>query len=156
VKLITVRENTIVISNRVHYLPARRQTMAAPSGDFHILANGYKGILHLDVDASGNVAGYTEIDGPATNPTKDPIQGFWDDSEARITFQRFVKAAGGSPQNYTGFQFKADDGLFGGFGPPIDPSWVMLAGSFDAFGTGGSGAEPFFGWVARQQIPGHV
>jgi hypothetical protein len=124
--------------------------MAAPQGHWRIIANGFQGNLDIQVDAQGNVTGSIEIDAPNV----DSIKGFWDEAEQRIIFQRFVKAAGGSPQNYTGFLFEAGQPLFqdGTFGPPQHPVFRMLAGSFDAFGTGGSGARPLFGWVARQNI----
>jgi len=32
------------------------------------------------------------------------------------------------------------------------PTFRMLAGSFDSYDVGGSGARPLFGWVARQNI----
>jgi hypothetical protein len=124
--------------------------MAVPSGHWRIIANGFQGDLDIQVDALGNVTGTVEIDAP----DKDQVQGFWDEAEQRIIFQRPVKHAGGSPQNYTGFLFQASQPLFqdGIFGPPQNPTFRMLAGSFDAFGTGGSGARPLFGWVARQHI----
>ena len=124
--------------------------MAAPSGDWHIIANGFKGLLHINpADANGNWTGTIEIDAPNV----EQIQGFWDEAEQRIFFQRPVQLAGGRPQNYTGFQFPADASLFNGFGPPNNPpTFHMLAGTFDAFGTGGSGSRPLFGWVARQNV----
>jgi hypothetical protein len=96
------------------------------------------------------VTGTIEIDAPNV----EQVQGFWDEAEQRIIFQWPVKLAGGKPQNYTGFLFPASQPLFqdGVFGPPQHPAFHMLAGSFDAFGTGGSGARPLFGWVARQNI----
>jgi hypothetical protein len=126
------------------------KTMAAPSGHWRIIANGFQGNLDIQVDAQGNVTGTIEIDAPNV----EQVHGFWDEAEQRIIFQRPVKLAGGSPQNYTGFLFLASQPLFqdGIFGPPQHPAFRMLAGSFDAFGTGGSGARPLFGWVARQNI----
>jgi hypothetical protein len=40
----------------------------------------------------------------------------------------------------------------GGIGPPVNPAFRMLAGSFDSYHVGGSGARPLFAWVARQPI----
>jgi hypothetical protein len=123
--------------------------MPAPVGHWRIIANGFQGNLDITADAVGNVTGTVEIDAPNV----EPIRGFWDEAEQRLVFQRNVQAAGGSPQNYTGYLFSADaplfqDGRFGG--PGNNPAFQMLAGSFDAFGTGGTGQRPLFGWVARQ------
>jgi hypothetical protein len=124
--------------------------MAAPQGHWRIVANGFQGNLDIQVDAQGNVTGTIEIDAPNV----DQIQGFWDEAEQKVVFQRFVKAAGGKPQNYTGFLFPAGQPLFqdGTFGPPQHPAFRMMAGDFDAFGTGGTGNRPLFGWVSRQNI----
>jgi hypothetical protein len=126
--------------------------MAAPIGHWRIIANGFQGNLDINVDPQGNVSGTVEIDAPKI----DPIKGFWDEAEQRLIFQRAVTAVGGSPQNYTGYLFPAGQPLFqdGTFGPPQHAVFRMMAGSFDAFGTGGSGQRPLFGWVARQNIPG--
>jgi hypothetical protein len=53
----------------------------------------------------------------------DQVQGFWDEAEQRLIFQRHVKHAGGSPQNFTGFLFPASQPLFTGRGlrPPATP-----------------------------------
>ena len=58
-----------------------------------------------------------------------------------------MQAAGGKPQNYTGYLFEASNPLFqdGTFAPPINPTFRMLAGSFDSFDLDGSGARPLFG-----------
>ena len=124
--------------------------MAAPTGHWRIIANGFQGDLNITVDPQGNVGGNVKIDAPNV----EPIKGFWDDAEQRLTFQRDVKLANGSPQNFTGFLFLADQPLFqdGTYGPPKHPAFRMLAGDFDAYGTGGSGARPLFGWVARQNV----
>jgi hypothetical protein len=123
--------------------------MAAPNGHWRIVANGFQGNLDIQV-AQGNVAGTIEIDAPNV----DQIQGFWDEDEQKIVFQRFVKTSNGSPQNYTGFLFEAGQPLFqdGTFGQSQHPTFRMMAGYFDAFGTGGNGERPLFGWVARQNI----
>ena len=120
--------------------------MPAPNGHWNIIANGFQGTLDLGVDGLGNVTGKLEIDAPNV----EKITGFWDEPEQRLYFQRDVTVAKGSPQNYTGYLFAADPPLFqdGHFGPPKQPRFHMLAGSFDGFGTGGSGQRPLFGWVA--------
>lgn len=120
--------------------------MPAPVGHWRIISSGFQGNLDITADAVGNVSGSVQFD--ATNVL--PIRGFWDEAEQRIIFQFNV---GGSPQNFTGYLFSADaplfqDGRFGG--PGNNPAFLMLAGSFDAFGSGGTGQRPFFGWVARQ------
>ena len=124
--------------------------MTAPQGHWRIVANGFQGDLDLTTDALGNVQGTVKIDAPNV----EHIHGFWDDAEQRLIFQRPVQNAGGKPQNYTGFLFEASSPLFqdGTYGPPVHPTFRMLAGSFDSYDVGGSGARPLFGWIARQNI----
>jgi hypothetical protein len=114
------------------------------------VAAGFQGDQNLTADAQGNIHGTIKIDAPNV----EQIHGFWDEAEQRLIFQRPVQNAGGKPQNYTGFLFPASAPLFqdGTFGPPVNPTFRMLAGSFDSYDVGGSGARPLFGWVARQNI----
>ena len=113
-------------------------------------SRGFQGDLNLTADSQGNIHGTIKIDAPNV----EQIHGFWDEAEQRLIFQRPVQNAGGKPQNYTGFLFPASAPLFqdGTFGPPVNPTFRMLAGSFDSYDVGGSGARPLFGWVARQNI----
>jgi hypothetical protein len=124
--------------------------MTAPQGHWRIVAAGFQGDLNLTADPQGNIHGTIEIDAPNV----EQIHGFWDEAEQRLIFQRPVQNAGGKPQNYTGFLFPASAPLFqdGTFGPPVNATFRMLAGSFDSYDVGGSGARPLFGWVARQPI----
>jgi len=124
--------------------------MTAPQGHWRIVAEGYQGDLNLTADPLGNITGTVKIDAPNV----EQIHGFWDEAEQRLFFQRPVQNAGGKPQNYTGFLFEAGSPLFqdGTYGPPAHPTFRMLAGSFDSYDIGGSGARPLFGWIARQNI----
>lgn len=82
--------------------------MAAPSGHWRVIANGFQGNLDIQVDPHGNVTGTIEIDVPHV----EQVHGLWDEAEQRIIFQRPVAVAGGSPQNYTGVEFPASAPLF--------------------------------------------
>jgi len=124
--------------------------MAAPVGRWRIIENGFRGDLDINLGPDGKVYGTTRID----KPYIDPINGAWDEAGQKIVFRRDVTAAGGSAQNYTGFLFEVDAPLFGegAYGPSQKPKFRMLAGSFDAYGTGGNEARPLYGWVAQQQV----
>jgi len=122
--------------------------MAAPDGRWHIVANGFQGDLDLSSDGRGRITGTARIDSPEV----DPVLGSWDEGRQRIVFQREVTAADGSPQHYTGHMFEADASFMQGgrYGPPDEPAFRVLAGSFD--GTGASASRPVYAWLAWQRI----
>jgi hypothetical protein len=130
--------------------PAAERTIAHDSTAGTLAHHRYQGDLNLTADPQGNITGTVKIDAPNV----EQIHGFWDEAEQRLYFQRPVQNAGGKPQNYTGFLFEAGSPLFqdGTYGPPANPTFRMLSGSFDSYDIGGSGARPLFGWIARQNI----
>jgi hypothetical protein len=119
-----------------------------PAGHWHIIANGFQGDLDIVLALDDSIGGTIRID----IPTIDPIVGHWSEPEQRIQFRRDVIIAGGTPQNYTGFLFEVDGSLLhdGVYGPPVEPQYRILAGSFD--GTGTSTTRPLYGWMAWQPI----
>jgi hypothetical protein len=123
--------------------------MGSPAGHWRIVANGYQGDLDINCGPDGTITGTVRID----SPNVDPINGTWDEAGQRLTFRREVTAADGSPQTHTGFLFLADAPLFrdDAYGPAQRPTLRVLTGSFDAYGTGGTAARPFYGWVAVQE-----
>jgi hypothetical protein len=122
--------------------------MKVPAGHWHIIANGHQGDLNIAYTPDGSIAGTTRID----LPTIDPIIGLWSEAEQKIQFQRDVLLASGIPQNYTGFLFDADGTLLEEevYGPPVEPKYRILVGSFDGTGTGIT--RPLYGWMAWQHI----
>jgi hypothetical protein len=118
--------------------------MAAPVGQWHIDANGFKGTLNITADPAGHVGGSVNIDIGVT----DGLQGTWNEVAQEVTFHRVRN--GNFFQTYTGCLFTTKEPIFGGQGPPEPhPTFRMLAGSFESLGTPG---RPRFGWVARQTI----
>jgi hypothetical protein len=107
---------------------------ALPIGNWHIVANGYDGVLHVaSVDDSGKIAG---------SVFGSPIKGFWDGFARRLTFTTTV--ASSELQIYTGH---------------VLSSW-SLAGTFEAFsGTGATATRNVYGWQTLDdtvQRPGVV
>jgi hypothetical protein len=118
--------------------------MAAPQGQWHINANGFKGTLNITTDAAGHVTGTANIDVGVTNN----LQGVWSETAQEITFNRLLP--GGAVQTYTGYLFTSKDPLFMGQGPPEpNPDFRLLTGFFEALSSPG---RPRFGWMARQNI----
>src|SRR5262245_6515132 len=102
--------------------------MAAPNGCWDIMSNGFRGVLLLAVEESGQVTG---------TMYGNPIRGFWHEAAQKLIVYRLCSNAVDSLQVFTGYQFP------GG-----------MAGSFEAFA--GSGAEParnVFGWYATPADP---
>jgi len=118
--------------------------MAAPVGQWHINANGFKGTLDITADAAGHLGGNVNIDIGIT----DSIQGTWNETAQEITFHRV--RGGNFFQTYTGYFFTTKEQIFQGQGPPEpNPTFRMLTGEFESLGSPG---RPRFGWVARQNI----
>src|SRR5262249_3763229 len=119
-------------------------TMAAPVGQWHINANGFKGTLDITADPAGHLSGSINLDGRVTAGP----QGRWNEIAQEVTFHRV--RGGNFFQTYTGYLFTTKEPIFAGQGPPEpNPTFRMLAGSFESLGTPG---RPRFGWVARQNI----
>ncbi len=117
--------------------------VALPSPSTWVInANGFEGELAIkSVDAAGNVSG--DLFG-------DPVQGFWDGFEQRLSIVRFGSLADATIlQIYTGYLYSqphVTGPLFGG-----QFSLPALAGSFEAFtGTGATARRNVFGWNAEQ------
>ena len=124
--------------------------MAAPTGQWHLNANGFKGTLTINSDAAGNLSGTVDID----IGFSDELQGLWSESAQEIIFHRALKRGNNTAiQTYTGYLFLTKEPIFGGHGPPEpSPSFRLLTGYFDAIGAGGQPSRQRFGWVARQNI----
>lgn len=119
--------------------------MADPVGEWHINANGYKGILNINSDGAGNLSGTIDF-GTGTTFT---LQGVWSEAAQEIVFNLIAKP----DQTYTGYLFLTKEPIFAGQGrPEPDPDSRLLSGYYEAIGTGASPGQPRFGWVAKQSI----
>jgi hypothetical protein len=110
---------------------------APPIGTWSINANGFSGLLTIDISATGDVTGKFN---------DDPIGGFWSESCQRLMFYRVTNGFTSSTppqyiQVFTGYQFPANT---------TQPTGSQrLAGFFEAFsGTGATATRNVFGWYA--------
>jgi hypothetical protein len=124
--------------------------MPAPTGQWHVNANGFKGTLTINADPAGHLTGSVDID-PGFS---DQLVGLWSEAAQEIIFQRVLVRGGATHiQTYTGCLFTSKEPLFAGQGPPEpNPSFRLMTGTFDAVGTGAPPARHRFGWMARQNI----
>jgi hypothetical protein len=125
--------------------------MADPVGSWHIDANGFKGTLNIASDGAGCLSGTIDIDVGVT----DTLQGVWSETAQEIVFDRLRKQGGTIAwlQTYTDCLFLTKESIFAGHGAPEpNPDIRLLAGFFEAIGTGASPGRARFGWVARQNF----
>jgi hypothetical protein len=101
-------------------------------GNWTINGNGHVGVLDINLNASGIVTG---------TAYGNPITGYWDEQDRKITFIRRITSGDTGIQVFTGYYFKTN----GGTGAHV------LAGSFEAFSaTGGTPERSVFGWYATK------
>jgi hypothetical protein len=109
--------------------------MALQKGKWTFNANGSVGVLDITGDAGGKVTGTLTMNG-RTNQLDNVA--FWNDASKELTFIRMIDPAKPSSfQIYKGYAFQKN-------------SLPILAGSFDAFGSG-SASRSVYGWIAEHQ-----
>ena len=118
----------------------------ALSGNYQINANGFKGILTLDLQEDDTIVGTTNIDPGGI----DLLQNItWDEGTGKITFDRVLRGGGGI-QSYTGYRYRSSNPLFSdvpqqpGGEPPGTQHFLVFNGTFQTPAGG-------FGWMARMR-----
>ena len=91
--------------------------MPAPTGQWHVNANGFKGTFTINADPAGNLTGSADID-PGFS---DQLVGLWSEAAQEIIFQRVLARGGATDiQTYTGCLFTSKEPLFAIPGQPPD------------------------------------
>lgn len=124
--------------------------VAEPVGEWHLNANGYKGLMEIKGDGQGNLTGTVDFG----LGSQDQLLGVWNEAAQEIVFHRSGVSNGNNfSQTYTGYLYATEEPIFAGQGRPgPNPDFRLLTGFFDAIGTGATNGRAYFGWAARQRI----